>query len=114
MGHSRGGEESLRLTRQLQQEDVIAAGLPYGPVEGVILIAASAQALETAGGSPVPMAIVLPTCDGDVISQDGQHFFEAARLTPQQTNWIISVWLERGNHNFFNLLLLVFCLCIII
>lgn len=105
MGHSRGGEESLRLTRQLQQEDVIAAGLPYGPVEGVILIAASAQALETAGGSPVPMAIVLPTCDGDVISQDGQHFFEAARLTPQQTNWIISVWLERGNHNFFNLLL---------
>ncbi len=105
IGHSRGGEESLRLARQLQEEGVAAANLPYGPVDGVILLASSATSLEPAGGAPVPMAVILPACDGDIITQDGQHFYEEARLTPQQTQWVTSVWLERANHNFFNLLL---------
>lgn len=105
VGHSQGGEESLRLARQLYDEGGAAASLPYGPATGVLLLASTATALEPAGGSPVPMAIVLPNCDGDVISQEGQHFYEAARLAPEQTQWATSAWLARGNHNYFNQLL---------
>ena len=105
VGHSRGGEESLRLARQLQDEPGATANRGYGPVGGVLLLASTATAVEATGGSPVPMAIVLPACDGDVISQEGQHFYEAARLAPQQTQWATSAWLERGNHNYFNQLL---------
>jgi dienelactone hydrolase len=105
VGHSRGGEESLRLARQLQDEGSATASRPYGPVSGLLLLASTATAVEPTGGSPVPMAIVLPACDGDVTSQEGQHFYEAARLAPQQTQWATSAWLERGNHNYFNQLL---------
>ena len=31
-------------------------------------------------GSNVPLAVILPACDGDVIDLAGQHFFEAVRL----------------------------------
>ena len=102
VGHSQGGEESLRLARQLGDEGGAAASQPYGPVSGLLLLASTATAVEATGGSPVPMAIVLPNCDGDVISQEGQHFYEAARLAPQQAQWATSAWLERGNHNYFN------------
>jgi len=51
------------------------------------------------------MAIILPACDGDVVLQEGQHFYEGARLAAGQTEWATSVWLERANHNFFNQLL---------
>ena len=105
VGHSQGGEESLRLARQLQDEGSATANRPYGPLSGLLLLASTATAVEPTGGSPVPMAIVLPACDGDVISQEGQHFYEAARLAPQQTQWATSAWLERGNHNYFNQLL---------
>ena len=105
VGHSQGGEESLRLARQLQDEGGTATSQLYGPVSGMLLLASTATAVEASGGSPVPMAIVLPNCDGDVISQEGQHFYEAARLAPGQTQWATSAWLERGNHNYFNQLL---------
>lgn len=105
VGHSQGGEESLRLARQLHDEGGAAESLSYGPASGVLLLASTATAVEPAGGSPVPMAIVLPNCDGDVISQEGQHFYEAARLAPQQAEWATSAWLARGNHNYFNQLL---------
>ena len=53
----------------------------------------------------MPLAVILSACDGDVISQDGQFFYEGARLAPQQTAWATSAWLERANHNAFNQLL---------
>jgi dienelactone hydrolase len=105
LGHSRGGEESLRVARQLQADGGTTAKRSYGPVSGLLLLASTATAVEPSGGSPVPMAIVLPACDGDVTSQEGQHFYEAARLAPRQTQWATSAWLERANHNYFNELL---------
>ncbi len=105
VGHSQGGEESLRVARQLGDQGGATANRLYGPVSGLLLLASTATAVEPNGGSPVPMAIVLPACDGDVISQEGQHFYEAARLAPQQTQWATSAWLERANHNHFNQLL---------
>lgn len=105
IGHSRGGEESVRLARFLQQESLSGADLLYGPVSGLVLVAAAITTVEPEDGLPVPTAILLSACDGDVVTQDGQQYFEAARLSPQQTQWINSVWLERANHNYFNRLL---------
>ena len=36
------------------------------------------------------------------MNQDGQLFYEGARLDPSQKEWALSVWLEQANHNAFN------------
>ena len=74
----------------------------YGPVAGVLQIAPSPGFVDPADGSPVPLGIILPMCDADVINQEGQHFYEGARLAPGQQAWVTSAFLERANHNFFN------------
>jgi hypothetical protein len=71
----------------------------------VLLIAAAVVTASPWTGSAVPLAVILPACDGDVTTQDGQFFYEGARLAPQQTQWATSAWLERANHNYFNQLL---------
>jgi len=65
-------------------------------------VAPSPVFTDPADGSPVPLGIILPMCDADVINQEGQHFYEGARLAPDQQTWITSVFVERANHNFFN------------
>ena len=96
-GHSRGGEMALMLA---QSPETAANG--YGQVAGVLQIAPSPVFVDPAAGSPVPLGIILPMCDADVINQEGQHFYEGARLAPGQQAWITSVFVERANHNFFN------------
>ena len=56
-------------------------------------------------GSAVPLATILAACDGDVVAQDGQFFYEGTRLAPDRTQWATSAWLERANHNYFNQIL---------
>ncbi|MCC6170151.1 MAG: hypothetical protein IT329_23230 [Caldilineaceae bacterium] len=104
-GHSRGGEAaySLAHTDPLNSPEA-PAGLDYGPVAGLLLIAPAIIAVEPVG-SAMPMAVILPACDGDVAFQEGQHFYEAARLAADQTQWAASVWLEHAGHNAFNELL---------
>jgi hypothetical protein len=41
-------------------------------------------------------------CDGDVTNQEGQRFYEGARLAPGQQTWVASAFLDRANHNYFN------------
>jgi dienelactone hydrolase len=96
-GHSRGGEMALLLARS---PEAVVDG--YDGVAGVLQIAPSPGFVDPADGSPVPMGILLPMCDADVINQEGQHFYEAARLAPGQAAWITSAFLERANHNSFN------------
>ena len=36
------------------------------------------------------------------MDQEGQLFYEGARLDPSQEEWALSVWLEQANHNAFN------------
>ena len=100
-GHSRGGEAAVALARDLAVE-AERGDLAYGPIDGLLLIAAGLVFVDPAGGAPAPMAIVLPACDGDVSQQDGQFFFETTRLTPEPSAWVTSAWLERANHNAFN------------
>ena len=101
-GHSRGGEAALALANS---PEMLAASRGYGPVAGVLLIAAAIVSADPWSGSAVPLATILAACDGDVATQDGQFFYEGARLAPQQTQWATSVWLERANHNHFNQIL---------
>ena len=104
-GHSRGGDAAYWLAHTPEMAADAAAGKGYGPVHGLLLIAPAVASFYAPVDSRMPMAVILPACDGDVVAQEGQHFFEGARLAPQQTLWVTSVWLERANHNFFNQLL---------
>jgi hypothetical protein len=79
----------------------VSAKLGYGPVHGLLMVAPSAN-WGGASGARLPLALILPACDSDVINQDGQLFYEITRLDPEQSAWASSVWLERANHNYFN------------
>ena len=104
IGHSRGGEMANYLTRQLGlNEPETAAALGYGPVAGLLLVA-PAVIVQGSTGSDVPLAVIMPACDGDVISQDGQHFYEAVRFQSDHT-WATTVLLDGANHNGFNTVL---------
>jgi hypothetical protein len=70
-------------------------------VYGLLMVAPSAN-IGGAGSSSVPVSVILPACDRDVINQEGQLFYELNRLDPQQNPWASSVLLERANHNYFN------------
>jgi len=102
IGHSQGGEGAYFLTQleQLDREESFER-LGYGPVYGLILVAPSAN-YGRAIAAKVPLAVILPSCDGDVFSQDGQLFYEITRIDPQHGSWASSVWLESANHNYFN------------
>jgi hypothetical protein len=69
------------------------------------MIAASPAVVDPAAGVSVPLGIILPMCDADLIQQEGQHFYESARLAPEQRAPVTSAFVERANHNFFNSML---------
>jgi hypothetical protein len=104
-GHSRGGDAAYWLAHTPGMAAEAAASQGYGPVYGLLLIAPAVASFYAPVESRMPMAIILPACDGDVVNQEGQHFYEGARQAPVQTQWATSVWLERANHNYFNQLL---------
>ncbi|MFO7679577.1 MAG: hypothetical protein R6X34_05950 [Chloroflexota bacterium] len=101
-GHSRGGEAASWLTNS---QGLALPDAPetfgYGPVHGLLLLA-PAPIFTKPTGSLVPQVVILPACDGDVMNQEGQLFYEGARLDPSQEKWALSVWLEQANHNAFN------------
>ncbi len=94
MGHSRGGEgvvEAALLNADRSAPYGIRAVLPLAPVDF---------------GRPtlpdVPMAVLLPYCDGDVSNQQGQHFYDDTRYATDDDVLRSSVMLMGTNHNFFN------------
>jgi hypothetical protein len=95
MGHSRGGEGAVWqviVDRQRPDPFGIDAVLPLAPVDFTRVTV-----------NDVPMAVMLPYCDGDVSDLQGVHFFDDARYrvpgdpTPKQTVTVFG-----ANHNFFN------------
>jgi len=102
IGHSQGGEGAFWLTQKAGLDTADAfAKLGYGPVYGLLLVAPSAN-YGGATSSRVPLAVILPACDGDVFLKEGQLFYEITRFDLEQNPWASSVWLERANHNYFN------------
>ena len=102
IGHSQGGEDAYWLTEKavLDTPDSFK-NHGYGPVYGILMIAPSAN-WGGARGARLPLALILPACDNDVINQEGQLFYEITRLDPDNSSWASSVWLENANHNYFN------------
>jgi hypothetical protein len=102
IGHSQGAEGAYWLIQTKDMASPDAFDRPgYGPVYGLLMVAPSAN-IGGARASSVPVSVILPACDRDVINQDGQLFYEINRLDPQQNPWASSVLLECANHNYFN------------
>ncbi|NWG17316.1 MAG: hypothetical protein HXY41_11830 [Chloroflexi bacterium] len=110
IGHSSGGGAALHITRQR------ANGGEAEDIDALLLVAAAYNALGPEGiertgeelyvyysvPSDVPVATVLPDCDGDQIRFWSQIAYEAARLDPQRTAFAASVRVFAANHNHFN------------
>ncbi|GAB2831039.1 hypothetical protein GCM10022221_32300 [Actinocorallia aurea] len=95
MGHSRGGEGVVKAA-------LMNAGRkhPYG-IEAVLPLAPTDFARATL--PDVPMAVILPYCDGDVSNQQGQHFYDDSLYADaDDTAFKSSLMIMGTNHNFFN------------
>lgn len=95
MGHSRGGEGAVWqviVDRERPDPFGIDAVLPLAPVDFTRVTV-----------NDVPMAVMLPYCDGDVSDLQGVHFFDDARyLVPGDETPKHTVTAFGANHNFFN------------
>jgi hypothetical protein len=95
MGHSRGGEGAVRayeLNTALGSPFGIRAVFPLAPVDT---------------GRPVinnvPLAVLLPYCDGDVSALEGVHFYDDARYNLNGDSGPKHMIVVMGaNHNFYN------------
>ncbi len=104
MGHSRGGDHVNWIVRQQNLAEK-SSPMGYGPVQGLILMAPSVYSTEVLPTDDLPIAIILPACDTDVIHLDGQRYYESARFDPLHTQLVTSVYLEGANHENFNTIL---------
>ena len=95
MGHSRGGEgviRSVMVDRRSIDPYGIDAVMPLAPTD-----------FDRTTVNNIPMAVILPYCDGDVSDLEGMHYFDDARYrkpgdpTPKATVTVMG-----ANHNFFN------------
>ncbi|MFE0019848.1 hypothetical protein [Amycolatopsis sp. NPDC059021] len=94
MGHSRGGAGVVKaalLNAALPHPYGIRAVLPLAPLD-----------LDRETLPDVPMAVVLPYCDGDVSDQEGQHYYEDTRYAGPDNVLRASLLVMGANHNFFN------------
>ena len=95
MGHSRGGEGAINQVIVDRKR-----AHPYG-TDAVLALAPVDFDRKTV--NDVPLAVVLPYCDGDVSDLEGVHYFDDARYrvpgdpTPKDTVTVMG-----ANHNFFN------------
>lgn len=110
IGHSSGGGAALQIARALagtgEDRDIDALLLVAAAYNGLGPegLPRSADELFSAYAVPsdVPMATILPDCDGDQISFWTQIAYEAARRDPTRTRFAASIRVLRANHNHFN------------
>lgn len=95
MGHSRGGEAVARAVHMNASRKN-----PYG-IRAVLPLAPTATEGRTAIPD-VPMATILPYCDGDVNTLEGQSYEDDSRYAYPDNVLRSSILLMGGNHNFFN------------
>lgn len=101
IGHSQGGTSAFRLAATWADEGPAPGG--WSPARSLLLIAPPVSSgFDATPPLDLPLAVVLPECDGDVSFLEGQHYVEAARLDPARRNPAVSYFLQGGNHNFFN------------
>lgn len=94
MGHSRGGEgvtSAATLNAGLADPFDIVSILPLAPVDFGRMTTPD-----------IPTMLLLPYCDGDVSSQQGQHMNDDSRYAFDDDVLRTDVWVMGANHNFFN------------
>jgi hypothetical protein len=95
MGHSRGGEGVVRHFQYNQ-----SLGSPYG-IKAVFAIAPIDFNHEVINN--VPLAVLLPYCDGDVITLEGVHYYDDSRYNVPGDSAAKHVVLVMGaDHDFYN------------
>jgi len=99
MGHSRGGEAVTRFL------ELNATRTPRYNINGVVAVG------PTDGGSQAPglrapgtnWAVLVPSCDGDVLDEQGANAFERAKVAPGERRFARFQWLVSGaNHDWYN------------
>lgn len=94
VGHSRGGEGVDRAATE------IPLSAPYRVV-GQVLLAPTNFAAHAA--PYIPSVTVLPSCDGDVNTLEGQRYVDSARdVLADDTALRSAVMVNGANHNYFN------------
>ena len=96
MGHSRGGEGAVRhFVLNLEE------GAPFGVRAVFALAPTNSNRLII---NNVPLAVLLPYCDGDVFTLEGVHYYDDARYSisgdPAAKHTILVMG---ANHNFYNI-----------
>jgi hypothetical protein len=95
MGHSRGGEGVVR-----HYVHNASLGSPYG-IKAVFPLAPVDFNRPVINN--VPLAVMLPYCDGDVNDNQGVHFYDDARYNvPGDAAPKHTIQVMGGNHNFYN------------
>ncbi len=101
IGHSQGGTSAFELASAWAEGGPAPGG--WRPARGLLLLAPPVSAgVDLGAPLDLPLALVLPACDGDVSFLEGQHYVEAARLDPGRRSPAVTYFLPGGNHNFFN------------
>lgn len=99
VGHSRSGQEIFHLKDVLQQYEGVH-------VNGLLGIAPSVLWEMDYIDNDIPVSIILPEMDGDVVSLDGQQIFDRLLTDENRTAQAQLVYLYKANHNAFNTALL--------
>ena len=95
MGHSRGGEGIVRHYLLNKQQ-----GSPFG-IRALFTVAPTDSARNDV--SNVPLAVMLPYCDGDVEDLQGVHYYDDARYAVNGDLARKHMLVVHGaNHNYFN------------
>ncbi|MDD3346676.1 alpha/beta hydrolase family protein, partial [Oscillibacter sp.] len=93
LGHSRGGLDVLEC----------AENLPEGMrTVGVVSVAPSTYKAWETPLPNVPVGIVIPQMDGDVISLDGSDIYEQLLVDERYTSTAELIYLKGANHGYFN------------
>ena len=94
VGHSRGGEGAERAAIDTDVDD------PW-QIQGLVLIGPTAFGRQVAAG--IHTTVILPFCDGDVTSLEGQQYVDIGRdLLITDRALRSSVMAMGTNHNFYN------------
>lgn len=94
VGHSRGGEGAERAAIDTDVDD------PW-QIQGLVLIGPTAFGRQVAVG--IHTTVILPFCDGDVTSLEGQQYVDIGRDLMITDRALRSSVLAMGtNHNFYN------------
>src|SRR5262245_21486914 len=93
VGHSRGGEGAERAAIDTDADD------PW-QIQGLVLIGPTAFGRQVSPG--IHTTVILPFCDGDVTSLEGQQYVDVGRDLTADRALRSSVMAMGTNHNFYN------------